>query len=335
MAKSKHQFNRRHLSFIAFVAIYVGVIIVFSCLNENFLVSRNFLTILKHVSVTGIAALGLTFVVAVGHTDVSFYLIACFSAMYMSWLISKGFGAFPAILLGLIGAAVFGIASGVAVGVARLPDIIITIAIGSIAFGCAYIFSDGMKIYTNFKTSGISFLNDGAVLGIPTPVFFMIILYIAGFIVLEKTRVGVAFYSTGSNKTAAWYSGINVRLTIVFAFIICILMSAFAGMINTASKGNGEVKTALTFMMPCYTAVFIGKAMFRRPCMIGTFLGAFLVQMISNGINLNSIPYYIGDIVTSCMLITALLISTLNQEDAGNRPGGKKKAGIPERGVAQ
>ncbi len=305
------------ISKILFAAIFAGIIIVFGLLNPNFFTAYNFITILKHVSVIAIASLGLTFVIAVGHIDISFYLIACFAAMLMSWVISLGLSAFPAILVGLLGALGFALASGLAVGKAKLPDIIITIAIGTIAFGCAYLFSDGMKIYGNFSQSGISFLNDGNVFGIPTPVFLMLILFVVCFLILEKTKFGPYFYAIGSNKVAARFSGINVPLMIVIAFIACILLASLAGMINTASKGNGEVKTALTFLMPCYTAVFIGNAIFKKPCVLGTFLGALLVQFLSNGFTIINQPYYIGDLVTSAMLVLALLISTVNSKGSG------------------
>lgn len=319
MSTKVEQKDRSYITKICFAAIFAGVIIIFACLNQNFFTPNNFLTILKHVSVVAIAALGLTFVISVGHTDISFYLIACFSAMLMSWLIQLGFGAIPAILIGLAGAVAFGVASGIAVGVAKLPDIIITIAIGSIAFGCAYLFSEGMKIYDNFKTSGISFLNDGSVGGIPTPVFLMIVLFAVCYLILERTKIGTFFYATGSNSVAARFSGINVTLIIVSAFVICVVLASFAGMVNTASKGNGEVKTAFTFLMPCYTAVFIGNAIFKRPCVLGTFLGALLVQILSNGFTIINLPYYIGDLVTSTMLIVALLISVINVSGGGKQ----------------
>lgn len=315
--------DRGYLAKIIFAVIFALVIIVFTSLNKNYITLHNLSTILKHVSVVAIAALGLTFVVTVDHIDISFYLVACFSAMLMSWLISIGLSAFLAILIGLISAAFFGFLAGVAVGVVRLPDIIITIAIGTIAFGCAYLFSDGMKIYANFKTSGINFLNDGKILGIPTPVFFMFLLYLIAYIVLGRTKLGTFFYATGSNKTASRFSGINTVAIIVMAFMVCVIFTSFAGMINTASKGNGEVKTALTFLMPCYSAVFIGKAIFKRPCVLGTLLGALLVQMMSNGFTIINLPYYIGDLMTSCLLVLALLISTLNHNTS--KPSAKSK----------
>ncbi len=310
---------------ICFAAIFVVVILVFGVLNEYFLTANTFLTILKNVSVIAIAALGLTFVIAVGQTDMSFYLVACFSAMLMSWVISLGVPAVAAVLIGLLGAFACGFAGGISVGVFRLPDIIITIAIGTIAFGCAYLFSDGQKIYDNMASSGIGFLNDGNVGGIPTPIFFMLIFYVIVFIFLEKTKYGTFIYATGSNRVAARFSGINIAAVVISAYVICILLSSFAGMINTASKGMGDVKQSLSFLMPCFTAVFIGRAIFKRPNVVGTFLGAFLVQIMTTGIIMTNVPYYIGDLITGGLLIVSLLISTLNHSDSVPQPKLLKK----------
>lgn len=327
--------DKSNITKICFAAIFAIVIIVFGLLNENFFTPNTFLTILKNVSVIAIAALGLTFVIAVGHTDMSFYLIGCFSGMLMSWMISLGFSPVIAVLVGLLGAAGFGLAGGITVGVFRLPDIIITIAIGTIAFGCAYLFSDGQKIYDNMDTSGISFLNDGNVVGIPTPVFFMIVLYLILFLVLEETKFGTFIYSTGSNRVASRFSGINVTAIIIFAYVICIVLSSFAGMINTASKGMGDVKQSISFLMPCFTAVFIGNAIFKRPNALGTFLGAFLVQIMTTGIIMINVPYYIGDLITGALLIASLLISTINREGSVKKSRRKaSRRGIKEGAIS-
>ena len=304
---------------ICFAAIFAGVIITFGLMNKNFLTINNFITILKNVSAIGIAALGLTFVIAVGHTDMSFYLVGCFSAMFMAWMVSMGLPPVAAILIALGGAFGFALASGIPVGVFRMPDMLITIAIGTIAFGCAYLFSDG-QIILLLVGSPIGFLNDGRILGLPCPVFLMILLFVIFYIVLEKTKHGTFFYATGSNEVAARFSGINTTAIIIAAYVICVVLSSFAGMISVAAQGMGQVSVTITYLMPCFTAVFIGKAIFKRPNVIGTFLGALLVQIMSNGILLINQPYYVGDLITCGLLILSLVISTFNNEDSLKLP---------------
>jgi ribose/xylose/arabinose/galactoside ABC-type transport system permease subunit len=295
---------------IGFLIIFVVVIAVFSILNPMFLTPRYFLAMFKNVAIIAIASIGLTFVIAVGHTDLSFYLSAGFSAMFMAWLLSIGAPIPVAVLVALLSGAALGLISGCAVGLARLPDIISTIAIGVIAYGCSFLFSNGQKIYVN-KTN-ISFLNDGTILKLPTPVFFLLILYIIFYIILEKTKYGTFIFSTGSNNIAARYSGINTKLIIVVSYMLSTMIAGFAGMISTASRAQGDVMTTGNFLMPCFTAIFIGSAIFKRPNLLGTFLGAFLVRMMIDGVLLMGIPYYIGDLLTCVLLVISLLISTFN-----------------------
>jgi ribose/xylose/arabinose/galactoside ABC-type transport system permease subunit len=230
--------------------------------------------------------------------------------MFMSWLLQIGFAAPLAVLIALAGSLVFGFASGLAVGVGRLPDIISTIAIGVIAFGCSYLFSNGQKIYVS--KSNISFLNDGNIIGIPTPIFFLLLLYIVFWILLEKTKYGMYIFSTGTNRIAARFSGISTNKIIVFSYILSTLFASFSGMISTASRGNGDVMTTANFLMPCFTAIYIGSAIFKRPNLLGTFLGAFLVRMMIDGVLLMGIPYYVGDLMTSILLVISLLVSKLH-----------------------
>jgi ribose/xylose/arabinose/galactoside ABC-type transport system permease subunit len=324
--------NENFVSMVGFAVIFAVVIIFFTIMNPSFLTAKYFMTMIKNVAIIAICSVGLTFVVAVNHTDLSFYLTSGFSAMFMSWMLSKGFSVPAAVVTALVGSLVFGFATGFAVGVARLPDIISTIAIGVIAFGCSYLFSNGQKIYVN--KSNVSFLNDGNIAGIPTPVFFLLLFYIVFHVLLEKTKYGTYVFSTGSNRIAARFSGINTNMVIIFSYILCTLFSSFAGMISTASRGNGDVMTTANFLMPCFTAVFIGSAIFKRPNLLGTFLGAFLVRMMIDGVLLMGIPYYIGDMVTSILLIVSLLISRLNAFGSVRRRMGMSAA-VATRGGAK
>ncbi|MCT4544837.1 MAG: ABC transporter permease [Vallitalea sp.] len=313
MGDTKKQFriSDELFSIIIFFVLFAIVFFVFSSISKDFLSTRNIINILKHVSITAIAALGLTFVISVGHSDISFYMTACFSAMFMAWLISKGLSPIICIIAGLLGGAFWGTISGLAVGKFKLPDIISTIAIGSIAFGAAYLFSDGAFIYKNFLSSGIGLLNEAKVIGIPLPVIIMLVLYICAYILMEKSKYGRYFYATGSNKISAFFSGIKVNKVIVIAFITCGILAAISTMITTAAQGNGNVKSGLNLLMPCFSAVYIGSSVFKKPSVIGTFFGAVFISMMLNGFTLINVPYYYGDLVISVVLVVAILFSKI------------------------
>lgn len=293
----------------AFFVLFAVICGIFQSFSPSFLTPASITTMLKTGATTAIAALGLTFVIIVNHSDISFYMTSCFSSMFMAWLIAKGAHPVPAVLLGLVAGVFWGGVSGLAVGRFKLPDIISTIAIGSIGFGAAYIFSDGAFIYDNFHTCGIINLSEYRFLGINVSVWIMIALYISAYILLEKSRHGRKFYAVGSNKKAAFFSGIHVNRIIILAFIASGTLAALAAMIYDAAQGQGNVKIGLNFLMPCFSAIYIGWSVFRKPCVVGTFFGALLATVITTGFTVLSIPYYWSDLTMAGVLILAIGIS--------------------------
>ena len=170
---------------IIFLAVIVVMMFVFSRLSPDFLTTNNILIALVHLTPIAICALGLTFVISIGHSDMSFQFISCLGAMTMSFFIKLGWPPVPSIILGLIAGMIFGVFNGLAVGKFKLPDMIVTIAIGSIAWGFAHFYSGGNFIYENFLTSGILNLQHGNFLGIRNPVYYLLIFFIVGYLFLN------------------------------------------------------------------------------------------------------------------------------------------------------
>jgi ribose/xylose/arabinose/galactoside ABC-type transport system permease subunit len=210
---------------------------------------------------------------------------------------------------------------------------IATIAIGSTAWGMAYLYSNGNYIYENFLTSGIIVFSDGKLYGIPYPVIYLFSFYILGYILLHMTIHGRRFYATGSNKIAAAFSGVKVEAYIIAAFAICAFMASFTNMMMTAAQGNGNVKGGLVLLMPAWAAVFVGISVFRKPTIIGTFLGAFLIAIMQNGFTLLNAPFYIMDLIVGITLIGAILVSKIQfrrgLEQSVEAPPGLE-VGIPD-----
>lgn len=312
MEKAKRLSVGDRLHIILFAMLFLVVVIIFQILQPQFLSTANIVNMIQTVSTTVIAAIGLTFVIAIGRSDISFYMTCCFCGVLMAWLVSLGWHPVPAIFAGVLAGAAWGAVSGVAVGKLKLPDIITTIAIGSIAFGLGYVFSDGAFIMTNFIESKTHYLSQYAVLGIPLPVYIMLVVIVAAYYLLEKSRFGRAFYAVGATEKAAYLSGVNINRTIVLAYVICGTLAAVAALIMTARQGYGNVKIGMNILMPCFTAVYIGMSVFKRPCVIGTFLGALLVTAIATGFTSVNIPYYWSNLVTGIVLIIAILLSKIS-----------------------
>lgn len=322
MKKLKQFLTPERLPVVLFALLFVAVLITFQALQPTFLSIANLINIAKSVSTTVIAAVGLTFVITTNRSDISFYMAACFSGELMAWLVSRHWHPVMAIIAGLLSGLVWGAISGVAVGRFKLPDIITTIAIGSIGFGMAYIFSDGAFIMENFIEAKTHYLSEMRIAGIPLPVYIMAVVVILSYFLLERSKFGRGFYAVGATEKTAYLSGINVNLILISAYVICGVLAALAAMIMTARQGYGNVKITMSILTPCFTAVYIGKSVFKRPCIIGTFLGALLVTVISTGFTSINIPFYWSNLVTGLVLIIAILLSGAGQSGKVRRVKG-------------
>jgi simple sugar transport system permease protein/ribose transport system permease protein len=295
---------------LIFLMLLVAIFVVFSFLHREFLSTRNISNLLKHASVSSMFALGALFVVVVGHFDLSFHLVCSLSGMTTSFLIANNVPVLPSIAAGLAAGAVFGFCNGIAIGKMRLPDMVTTIATGAIAWGFAWIYSDGSYIWKNATTSGILLLNDALIFGIPLPVILMLAMYFLANVVLHWSRFGRCFYSTGENRVAAIFSGVRVRAYIIAAFMICAVLASVGAIMGNASQGSGSVRVGMVYLLPAYATIFLGSAIFKKPTVYGTFLAALFISTMLNGFTLMAVPYYYSDFMIGLVLIVALALSS-------------------------
>lgn len=327
MNPRRSRISSETITLAVYLCLLVIIGIVFRRLiGESFLTVANFVNLFKHMSVTALVGLGLTFVIAVGYADMSFHFVSCFAGMTTGYLIACGLSPAWSVLAGCGSGAAFGAINGVMVGRFKLPDMVATLGLGAIAFGMAYLYSRGSYIFTNFRTSGIMLLNSskpltiplpaalnhGQPLRVPLPVLLMVGAYAIGFLVLHCSTFGRRFYAIGSNPTAARFSGVRVGWYILAAFVICAVVASFTNMIQSAAQGNANVKGGLPLLMPGYATVFLGVSIFKKPTVIGTFLGALLIGLVQNGIMLMQKEFYTMEVVMGVLLIVAIVLSRID-----------------------
>ena len=299
----------RFVPLATFVLLYAVIFAIFGSLNHAFLTPSNISDILRGMSANGIAALGLTFVIIIGQWDMGFPWVASLGAMTMGFFIAGGYDVWTSIFAGLLVGLVWGAVNGIAIGLFQLPDMITTIATGSIAFALGYLYSNGNSIYDNFMTSGILSLNDARVLGLRLPIVMLAAFFIIGWVILDQTRFGRAFYAAGENRRSARLSGIPVQGYVLAGFCISSVFASFGAILSSASAGMADVRTGVNFLMPAYVSVFLGNAMFGRPSAGATLLGALLIATMIDGFTVLNVPFYYGDAIQSIVLIFALLSS--------------------------
>ncbi|WP_136683924.1 ABC transporter permease [Falsirhodobacter xinxiangensis] len=300
--------NRLFIRLLAFAALVAVIAAIFWSQNPAFLSGGNIRALMRHMSVQGLAALGLTFVIVVRHFDLSFPGVASMGAMTLGWLIASG-APFPAAIAGALAVGlVFGLVNGIAVARFGLPDIVTTIATGGLAVGFSYFYSNGTSISQNFFMSGILDLNDKRIIGLDMP--FAILMAAAGVaaVVLHASRVGAGMYATGQNRVSARFAGIATRRLIVLAFALCGTMACLAITLLVASSGAANVTAGGQLLMPAFAAVYLGAALFGRPSVGATLAGTLMMSTMLNGFTLLAIPYYYSDAIVSTVLIAAIAI---------------------------
>ena len=140
---------------------------------------------------------------------------------------------------------------------------------------------------------------------------YLFVFYFLSYVLLHRTKYGRGFYAVGSNRIAARFSGIRIERYIIAAFVMSNVLTSFTNMVQTAAQGNGNVKGGLVLLMPAYAAVFVGISVFKKPSVIGTFLGAFLIGIMQNGFTLMTAPFYIMDMIVGITLIGSIILSRM------------------------
>ncbi|CAM5323474.1 ribose ABC transporter permease [Frigidibacter albus] len=296
--------SARGLGFLGLVVL-VGAALALA--EPRFLSTASLNGVARHMAANGLAALGLTFVVIVRKFDLSISGVAAFTAMSMGTVIAAGAPLWLAVAAGIAIGAVIGLISGTAISRFGLPDIVTTIAVGSICAGMAFLYTGGRSIFQNFFQVGITDLNDARLLGLGVSLWILLAVYAVAWFVMQRTRTGMAFYATGENPVAAHFSGIATRRYIALAYVLCAICTVLAVLLILAELGNAETNKGANLMMPAYAGVFLGAAILGGTSVLATLGGILLITMLLDGFSLMGVPYYYSDGVISLILLAGVL----------------------------
>jgi ribose/xylose/arabinose/galactoside ABC-type transport system permease subunit len=297
---------RRHgliLAFLVFLAIVA--------LNADaFLTPGNILDVLRQVSITGMIALGVTFVVLTGRLDLSVgSLLTLLTVIVVDQ--HNAAGPFPAIVMTLGAGIAIGAFNGLLVGFVGLNALIVTLAMLSFLQGLVLFYSGGSNVnVTNAQDTWFAAFGRGDFVGVPVPVILFLVGAIAAGLVLRTTTFGRRVYAVGGNETASIFSGIDARWTVFWAYAISgfttgiaavIMGSRVMGAQNTI--GQGYELTVLAGIILGGTSLLGGSGSMWR-----TVIGVSMLGFIQNGLLLLGYPYYVQWLVTWAVIIIAVWI---------------------------
>jgi len=280
-------------------------------LTPYFLTISNILNILEQSSINAIIAVGMTFVIITAGIDLSVGSILAFSGVVLASTLNAGVPLPLALAAGLAVGSLCGLVNGFLVSLGKLPPFIVTLGMMSIARGGALLFTSGRPI-SGFA-EGFRWLATGKLLYIPMPFIIMIIIYIVAHILLTRTKFGRYTYAIGGNEEATRLSGVNVRFHKTMVYVLSGLTSAFAAILLTARLNSAQPIAGIMYELDAIAATVIGgtSLMGGEGTLGGTLIGALIMGVLRNGLNILGISSFLQQIIIGSVIILAVLFDIL------------------------
>lgn len=293
---------------LVFILIMVGVL---TLLSDRFLTPANLINILRQASINGIISVGMMLVILTAGIDLSVGAILALSVVVTADLMHQGLPPFVAAVLGLGLGGFLGFVNGWLVSRIRVPPFIATLGMMSFARGLALAYTGGKPV--TGLDEGFRFLGTGIVGRIPMPVIIAFLVFLSGYILLAKTRVGTYLYALGENQEAALFSGIATGFYTKFVFTASGVLAALSGMILIARLDSAQPVIGLGYEFDAIAAVVIGGTSLAggEGRLSGTLLGVLIIAMLNNALNLINVSSFYEGIVKGMVIALALILHGL------------------------
>ncbi|MGK9044603.1 ABC transporter permease [Mammaliicoccus vitulinus] len=300
-------------SFVEKIIPFIGLIllvVVISIMNSAFLDLSNLLNLLRQVSINGLIAFGMTFVILTGGIDLSVGSILALSSAFTAILITSGLDPIVALIVGVLGGFLLGVFNGVLVTFGSMAPFIATLATMTIFRGLTLVVTDGNPITNLGDSYMFQLFGKGYFFGIPVPAVTMIIVFIVLAIILQKTTFGRHTYAIGGNEIASKISGIKVNRVKILIYGISGLMSALAGAILTSRLNSAQPTAGTSYELDAIAAVVLGGTSLTggKGRIIGTFIGVLIIGVLNNGLNLLGVSSFYQQVVKGIVILIAVLI---------------------------
>ncbi|MGH7086012.1 MAG: ABC transporter permease [Acetobacteraceae bacterium] len=303
--------------------LLMAAIIIFELLSHRFLRWQNILNIARQSTYLTIVAMGQMLALLTGGFDLSvgeiIAITSVVSAMVMAGFAAAHPHAVPTaitlgVLAGLGAGTLVGVVNGIGVALFEVSPFMMTLGVASISFGIALTLTSGVPVSGMPGRFGDIF-GFGFVAGIPSPVVVTAIVVVLMYVLLNWTRMGRYFYAVGGNYKASILSGISTRLTLFLAYVLCGALAALAGVVMTARLESGEANIGATVPLDSIAACVIGGISLKGGVgrLSGAVLGAIVIVLIQNGMDLARIQSYLAEVAVGALLILAGVTDQLRQ----------------------
>ena len=297
-------------------SLFLAALIVFFALeNSRFLSLRNISNILTEVSIYGIIAVGMTFVILTGGVDLAVGSLLAFAGMlgaYVAQALAAGPGLswLVALATAVAAGSLIGYAQGKAVTFFNIPSFIVTLGGMTIWRGAVLILNDGSAI-SGFDAH-YRWWGTGSLRGIPVPILLFALIAAIGFVTQRYTRYGRYIYAVGGNAEAARLNGLDVPALITSVYLIVGSLAGLSGFLLSARLGSAEAVGGIGYELRVIASVVIGGTSLSggRGGVGGTIIGALLIGVLTNGLVIMHVSSYWQQVVIGLIIVAAVAFDT-------------------------
>ena len=301
--------KRYPLTWIALVACLLGIVL--SILSPFFLTIGNITNLMKQVSIVAILAAGQSIVIISGGIDLSVGSVLALSAVSTGWLVIHGVSPEIAMCCGVIVGTLAGFINGVVITRGRIPPFIATLGMLGIARGLALVITGGVS-YQVLKPLFL-YIGNGTILGLPVPIYFVIVTYAATHFILSRSRFGRHVYAIGGDERVSRLEGINVDQRKVLIYTASGFLSAIAAVVMVGRLASTPPNVAMGIELQAIAAVIIGGISFTggRGIVLTSLVGALVMAMITNGLNLLGVSSFWQQVLIGMVIIAAVWMDNI------------------------
>jgi len=286
----------------------VAMIVVFSVFTKSFFSLRNFTNVARQISVTGICAVGMTMVILTGGIDLSIGSLIGLTSALAAVMMKAGCPIILAVLAALALGVLIGFINATCINYLFIPPMITTLAMMISLRGVVYLITGGMPVYG--IPEGFKVLGQGSIGPLPISTIIMVLVFILGYIILERTPFGRQIYGIGGSVETARLSGVNVKRVIYKMYMLVGLLGALAGLILTSRVNSGQPSSGDGYEMDIITAVVLGGVSVSggEGKLFKVIIGVIFMGVLANGMMMMNINEYWQRVVKGLVLLAAVAV---------------------------
>ncbi|PQD94312.1 ribose ABC transporter permease [Pradoshia eiseniae] len=291
------------------------LIVVLTLLNPNFLTVSNLLNVLRQVSISGLIAFGMTFVILTGGIDLSVGSTLALTGAVAASLIASGTDPIIAMGVALVLGLILGAINGIIITKGRVAPFIATLATMTVYRGLTLVYTEGKPVSGLGDSVAFQMFGKGYFLGIPVPVITTILAFIVLYLILHKTNFGRRVYAVGGNEEASKLSGINTDRVKIWVYAITGLLASVSALILTSRLNSAQPTAGESYELDAIAAVVLGGTSLTggRGWIFGTLVGVLIIGVLNNGMNLIGVSSFFQQVVKGVVILLAVMLDRKKQ----------------------